>query len=143
MNYQNYQSVMLLTSSNTKWTLMHLFLFTNSAQRELVSICTQSINNCNYTCFSNCCTSFHDKTSWFLLLLHFLFFCVFFLSLFYQTFTYFHFLFKIIFSQYLIKQIIQICFSSTPPLFQTLNSPPLPLSSIKLTKYFFLYFCLF
>ena len=26
---------------------MHLFLFTNSAQRELVSICTQSIRNCN------------------------------------------------------------------------------------------------
>ena len=26
---------------------MHLFLFTNSAQRELVSICTQSIRDCN------------------------------------------------------------------------------------------------
>ena len=36
-------------SSDTKRTLMHLFLFTNSAQRELVSICTQSICNCNYT----------------------------------------------------------------------------------------------
>jgi len=34
---------MLLTSSDTKRTLMHLFLFTKSAQRELVSICTQSI----------------------------------------------------------------------------------------------------
>ena len=40
VNYQNYQNLMLLTSSDTKRTLMHLFLFTNSAQRELVSICT-------------------------------------------------------------------------------------------------------
>ena len=32
---------MLLTSSDTKRTLRHLFLLTNSAQRELVSICTQ------------------------------------------------------------------------------------------------------
>ena len=39
---------MLLTSSDTKRTLMHLFLFTNHAQRELVSICMQSIRNCNY-----------------------------------------------------------------------------------------------
>ena len=46
-NYQNYQNVMLLTSSDTKRTLLHLFLFTNSAQRELVSLCTQSIRNCN------------------------------------------------------------------------------------------------
>ena len=38
---------MLLTSSDTKRTLMHLFLFTNSAQRELVSICAQSIRNRN------------------------------------------------------------------------------------------------
>ena len=44
MNYQNFQNLMLLTSSDTKRTLMHLFLFTNSAQRELVSICTQSIH---------------------------------------------------------------------------------------------------
>ena len=36
-----------LTFSDTKRTLMHLFLFTNSAQRELVSTCTQSIRNCN------------------------------------------------------------------------------------------------
>ena len=35
MNYQNYQNLMLLTSSDTKRTLMHLFLFTNSVQREL------------------------------------------------------------------------------------------------------------
>ena len=42
MKYQNYQNLMLLTSSDTKRTLMHLFLFTNSAQRELVLICTQS-----------------------------------------------------------------------------------------------------
>ena len=40
-------NLMLLTSSDTKQTLMHLFLFTNSAQWELVSICTQSIRNCN------------------------------------------------------------------------------------------------
>jgi len=47
VNYQNYQNSMLLTSSKTKRTLMHLFLFTNSAQRELFSICTQSVHNCN------------------------------------------------------------------------------------------------
>ena len=47
VNYQNFQNLMLLTSSDTKRTLMHLFLFTNSAQRELVSICTQSMRNCN------------------------------------------------------------------------------------------------
>ena len=39
--------LMLLTSSDTRRTLMHLFLFTNSAQRELVSICTQSIHDRN------------------------------------------------------------------------------------------------
>ena len=42
VNYQNYQNEMLLSSTDTKQTLMHLFVFTNSAQRELVSICTQS-----------------------------------------------------------------------------------------------------
>jgi len=42
VNYQNYQNLMLLTSSDFKRTLMHLFLFTNSVQRELVSICTQN-----------------------------------------------------------------------------------------------------
>ena len=47
VNYQNYQNLMVLTSSDTKRKLMHLFLFTISAQRELVSICTQSIRNCN------------------------------------------------------------------------------------------------
>ena len=40
-------NLMLLTSSDTKRTLRHLFLFTNSAQRELVSICTQSIHDRN------------------------------------------------------------------------------------------------
>ena len=45
--YVNYQNLMLLTSSDTKRTLIHLFLFTNSAQRELVSICTQSIHDRN------------------------------------------------------------------------------------------------
>ena len=48
VNYQNVQNVMLLSSSDTKRTLMHPFLFTNTSQRELVSICTQSIHNCNY-----------------------------------------------------------------------------------------------
>ena len=47
VNYQNFQNLMLLTSSDTKQTLMHLFLFTNFAQRELVSICTQSIHDRN------------------------------------------------------------------------------------------------
>ena len=44
----NFQNSLLLTTSDTKRTLMLLFLFTNSAQRELVSICTQSMRNCNY-----------------------------------------------------------------------------------------------
>ena len=47
VNYKNYQNLMLLSSSDTKRTLMHLFLFKNSAERELVSICTQNIRNCN------------------------------------------------------------------------------------------------
>ena len=38
-------NLMLLTTSDTKRTLMHLFLFINSAQRELVSICTQSMHD--------------------------------------------------------------------------------------------------
>ena len=45
--YVNYQNLILLTSSDTKRTLMHPFLFTNSAQREQVSMCTQSIYDCN------------------------------------------------------------------------------------------------
>jgi len=49
VNYQNYQNSMLLTSSDTKRTLMHQLLFTNSAQRELVSICTHSIRNMQLT----------------------------------------------------------------------------------------------
>ena len=48
VNYQNYQNLMLLSSSDTWRTLIHLLLFTNSAQRELVSICTQSIHNRNW-----------------------------------------------------------------------------------------------
>ena len=36
-----------LTSSDTKRTLMHIFLFTNSAQREIVSICAQILRNSN------------------------------------------------------------------------------------------------
>ena len=47
VNFKNHQNLMLLISSDTKRTLMHLFLFTNAAQRELVSICSQSIHNCN------------------------------------------------------------------------------------------------
>ena len=49
----NYQNLMLLISSDTKRPLMHLFLFTNSAQRELVSRCTQSIRDAiNFPCIS-------------------------------------------------------------------------------------------
>ena len=33
VNYQIYQNLMLLTSPDSKRTLMHLFLFTNSAQK--------------------------------------------------------------------------------------------------------------
>ena len=40
MNFQNNQNKILKSSSDTKRTMMHLL--TNSAQRELVSICTQS-----------------------------------------------------------------------------------------------------
>ena len=47
VNFKNHQNLMLLISSDTKQILMHLFLFTNSAQRELVSICTQSKRNLN------------------------------------------------------------------------------------------------
>ena len=36
-----------LSSSDTRRLLMHLFLFTNSPQRELVSTCTQSIHDRN------------------------------------------------------------------------------------------------
>jgi len=36
---------MFLYSSNTGVTLMYQFLFTNNAQRELVSICTHRIRN--------------------------------------------------------------------------------------------------
>ena len=49
VNYQNYLNLMLLTSSDTKRTLRLFFLFTKSAQKELVSICMQSIRNCNLT----------------------------------------------------------------------------------------------
>ena len=40
-------NLMLLTSSDTERALMNLFLFTNSAQRELITICTQSIHDRN------------------------------------------------------------------------------------------------
>ena len=38
----------LVSSSDTRLTLMRLFLFTITAQRELVSICRQSIRNSNW-----------------------------------------------------------------------------------------------
>ena len=47
VNYQKYQNLSLLPPSDTNRTLMHLFLFTNFAKRELVSICTQSIHDRN------------------------------------------------------------------------------------------------
>ena len=43
---------MLSTSSDTKPTLMHLFLFINSAQRELVSICNVCATAINFPCIS-------------------------------------------------------------------------------------------
>ena len=53
VNYQNYQNLMLLTSSDTKRTLMHLFLFTKSAQRELVSIvCRVYATAINFPCIT-------------------------------------------------------------------------------------------
>ena len=48
VNYQNYQILMLLTSFDTKRTLMHLFLLTNSAQRELISVYMQSLHERKY-----------------------------------------------------------------------------------------------
>ena len=38
---------MLLSSSETKGTLMHIFLFKNTTQRELVKVCTQRLRNSN------------------------------------------------------------------------------------------------
>ena len=53
VNYQSFQNSMLLSFSDIKRTLMHLFLFRNSAQKELISICTQSIRNWNnFPCIS-------------------------------------------------------------------------------------------
>ena len=46
----NYQNSMLLTSSDTKRTLRHPFLFTNFGQRELVSVCTQTA--INFSCIT-------------------------------------------------------------------------------------------
>ena len=45
--YVNYQNLMIITSLDTERTMMHLFLLANSTQRVLVSICTQSLRNCN------------------------------------------------------------------------------------------------
>ena len=68
VNFQNYQNLMLLTSSDTRRTLMHLFLFTNSAQRELVSVCTQSIHNRNWLSLPYIFASYEilsiDRMSW-------------------------------------------------------------------------------
>ena len=53
VNFQNYQNYMFLSSSDTRQTLMHLFLFTNSAQRELVSIlCRVYATAFNFPCIS-------------------------------------------------------------------------------------------
>ena len=38
---------MLSSSSDTRETLRHLFMFTNTAQRELISTCRQRIRNSN------------------------------------------------------------------------------------------------
>jgi len=84
VNYQNYQNSMLLTSSDTKRTLMHLFLFTNSAQRELVSyvrrvyatairflgwLCVRPQNLCIFIKVSSklrptICILFQNRDSW-------------------------------------------------------------------------------
>ena len=50
VNHHNYQNLILLTSSDTRRTLMNLFLFTNSAQKELVSICIQYTTAINFLC---------------------------------------------------------------------------------------------
>ena len=42
VNFQIYQNWMRLSSSDTRRTLMQLFLFINSTQRELITICTKS-----------------------------------------------------------------------------------------------------
>ena len=53
VNYVNYQIIKIIKIKCfyppriLNKTLMHLFLFTTSALRELVSICTQSPRNCN------------------------------------------------------------------------------------------------
>ena len=62
VNHKNIQNSMLLSSSDTRGTLMHLFLFTNCAQRELVSICTQSIyaTAINFPCISTLARSNFD-----------------------------------------------------------------------------------
>ena len=44
VKYQNFQNLMVLTSWDTKWTLMHIFLFTNSAQRELRELITRRVD---------------------------------------------------------------------------------------------------
>ena len=45
--YVNYQNEMFVSSLDTRGTLMHQCLFTNTAPRELVSLCTQRIRNNN------------------------------------------------------------------------------------------------
>ena len=52
VNYQNYQSSMLLTSSDTRRTLRHLFLFTNSAQRELQYVRRVYASAINFPCIT-------------------------------------------------------------------------------------------
>ena len=61
VNYQNYQNLMLLTPWVTKQTMMHLLLFTNSAQKEWVSICTQMCTQLQLTFFAlHPCTYLYD-----------------------------------------------------------------------------------
>jgi len=47
MSQPDMESILTRIIYDIFWSLMHLFLFTNSAQRELVSICTQSIRDHN------------------------------------------------------------------------------------------------
>ena len=51
MNYQNYQNLMLFTPSDTKRTMMHLLLFTNSAQR--VYVLRVYANSIHFPCITS------------------------------------------------------------------------------------------
>ena len=51
VNYKNYQNLLLLTPSDTKRTLMHLLLFTNSAQR--VYVLRVYANSIHFPCITS------------------------------------------------------------------------------------------